>query len=299
MSIGGEAGAAGVYNKGCSRPVYQYDIDGNYIREWPSVDEAERQLGVYPANVWKCIVGKYYTTGGFQWSREKVEKLNPVDLSELQRLKHNKELSIYKYSMTDGLFVEKFDSIWDAAESVKNCGADLQGIRAHITRCLNDEQFSCYEYRWFKDYQGETVSIKRFWGNRKTVYQYSLNGEYITSFESAMEAARAVNGSCMKIGACCRGVRKSSAGYMWSFDFKGNHIESYSGSKEVAIKFNSPCNKSKAISQFDMDGNFIAKYHSVKEALSSVNGKSPQLITRCCQEKTRQAYGYKWSYTYA
>lgn len=243
VSTGGEAGAAGVYNRGCSRPVYQYDVDGNYIREWPSVDEAERQLGVYPANVWKCTVGKYYTTGGFQWSREKVDKLDPIDLSEIQRLKHNKELTIYKYSMVDGTFIEKFDSIWDAAESVKDCGIDLQSIRAHITMCLKDKQFSCYEYRWFKEYQGESVSIKRYLGNRKMVFQYSLQGEYITSFESAMEAARVVNGSCMKIGACCRGVRKSSAGYMQSFDFKGNNIAPYPKSVNTAVKKNSPNRK--------------------------------------------------------
>ena len=52
-----------------SKPVLQFDKEGNFIREWPSIMEVERELGINNSNVSKCCLGRYgfKTAGGFVW----------------------------------------------------------------------------------------------------------------------------------------------------------------------------------------------------------------------------------------
>ncbi len=47
------------------KTVLQYDPDGNFIREWSSITEASRGLGI--THVGKCCNGKAKTAGGFKW----------------------------------------------------------------------------------------------------------------------------------------------------------------------------------------------------------------------------------------
>ena len=52
-------------------PIYQYDKNGNFIKEWSSSAEVIRTLGISPENGLKRN-----SAGGFQWSREKVESMS-------------------------------------------------------------------------------------------------------------------------------------------------------------------------------------------------------------------------------
>lgn len=53
-----------------SKPVLQYDLDGNLIKEWPSVSEIERKLGFYHISC--CCLGKYKTAYGYIWKYKKA-----------------------------------------------------------------------------------------------------------------------------------------------------------------------------------------------------------------------------------
>ena len=47
------------------RPVLQYDLDGNFIKEWECAKYASRTLNLHGPNIAKVCKGKYKTTGGF------------------------------------------------------------------------------------------------------------------------------------------------------------------------------------------------------------------------------------------
>ena len=49
------------------KPVLQYDLKGNFIKEWISAREVERQLGYAQSNIWSCCVGKYNQAYGYIW----------------------------------------------------------------------------------------------------------------------------------------------------------------------------------------------------------------------------------------
>lgn len=52
---------------------------------------------------------------------------------------------------------------------------------------------------------------------KKEVCQYSLNGEFIQTFESLSAAARAVCTTANNISFACHGHTKTSCGYFWQF----------------------------------------------------------------------------------
>ena len=55
----------------CSKAVIQYDLKGNYIAEYPSVSEAQRQTGISRTcigNICRNVGNKtYQTAGGYIW----------------------------------------------------------------------------------------------------------------------------------------------------------------------------------------------------------------------------------------
>jgi group I intron endonuclease len=57
-----------LYN-GKNKKVYQYEKDGNFIKEWINVSEAERHYSIN--NISAAALGKLKTSGGFKWSYHK------------------------------------------------------------------------------------------------------------------------------------------------------------------------------------------------------------------------------------
>jgi hypothetical protein len=55
-----------------SKPVLQYDLDGNFIREWRTPYEAAKTLGFkYPETIRNCCNEKIKTSHGFIWKFKK------------------------------------------------------------------------------------------------------------------------------------------------------------------------------------------------------------------------------------
>lgn len=50
-----------------SKPVIQYDLDGNYIRKWQSAMEIQRQLGYANTNINACCNNKIKRVYGYIW----------------------------------------------------------------------------------------------------------------------------------------------------------------------------------------------------------------------------------------
>lgn len=47
-------------------PIIQYDINGNFIKEWAGIIDAQRTLGIN--HIPECCKGKNKTAGGYKWS---------------------------------------------------------------------------------------------------------------------------------------------------------------------------------------------------------------------------------------
>lgn len=49
------------------KPVYQYTLDGEFVREWESMCEVKRELGYSDRHISECCKGKLKTAYGFLW----------------------------------------------------------------------------------------------------------------------------------------------------------------------------------------------------------------------------------------
>ena len=50
--------------KSKNKPILQYDLDGNFIREWPSATDVGEKVN---DGICKCLKGKYKTAYGYIW----------------------------------------------------------------------------------------------------------------------------------------------------------------------------------------------------------------------------------------
>ena len=53
----------GIYNK---KPILQYDLNGNFIKEWESSSIVKLHLGI-TNHIAACCKGKRKTAGGYKW----------------------------------------------------------------------------------------------------------------------------------------------------------------------------------------------------------------------------------------
>lgn len=54
-----------------TKAIIQYDIKGNYIKEWGSIAEASKILNIPAPNIINCCKGKCKVIGGFIWRYKK------------------------------------------------------------------------------------------------------------------------------------------------------------------------------------------------------------------------------------
>jgi len=48
-------------------PILQYDLEDNFIKEWPSQKEVFNSLGIRSASIWSNLKGITKQAGGFKW----------------------------------------------------------------------------------------------------------------------------------------------------------------------------------------------------------------------------------------
>lgn len=51
-----------------SIPIYQLDLNGRFIKEWDSMSDVQRELGIFATTIAKVCKGKLRQTKGFKWA---------------------------------------------------------------------------------------------------------------------------------------------------------------------------------------------------------------------------------------
>jgi hypothetical protein len=117
-----------------------------------------------------------------------------------------KAIPVYQYSL-DGIFIKKWTSITEAAR-------ELKLIHSNIYDVCRGRRKSCGGFTWTRD---ETLVIKISPKKvfKKEIHMYSLEGKYLSSYDSARE----LPGFAYKvISKCCTGKSKTYKGFRFSFD---------------------------------------------------------------------------------
>lgn len=126
----------------------------------------------------------------------------------------------------------------------------------------------------------------------KPIVQLTLDGEFIKEWRSANSTKQENGYGCTsQILNCCNHKAKSAYGFYWMF------LDDYEqkGFKKEMTFWNEPLKK--AVNQYDLDGNLVRRFESIKEAAKEL-GCSDGEICHCCQKKKgkKTVYGYQWRY---
>ena len=131
------------------------------------------------------------------------------------------------------------------------------------------------------------------------VYQYTLDGEYIKSFNSAMDAAKEFGKeTCSKIISCCKGKMKSAYGYCWSYK-QMEHLPKTSLEEQILGKPIS--SRLRPVIQYDLNWNPIKLFPSLRSTGKEIKNTSTGYMTIARNMKLNlndtETFGYKWKYS--
>lgn len=127
-----------IYNcKKGSKCVYQYDLDGNFLQEYASVQEAKRQNPTIDARGIALVASKHRsyckTAGGYQWSYIKSDKIEPyINNSDKAKI-----ITVYIFDVLTGIET-KYNSIAEAARQLfphQNNFDSICAIISSATKC--------------------------------------------------------------------------------------------------------------------------------------------------------------------
>lgn len=121
----------------------------------------------------------------------------------------------------------------------------------------------------------------------KIVEQYDLQGNFLKEYSSAHEAARQTNINYSSICACCRDEITHVKEYQWKYKNSDKIIKTLTKQDVILAET--------AIWQFDLKGNFIQEYSSLKEAAEKTGTyKAP--ISKACNHKGWTSNNYFWCF---
>lgn len=223
---------------GClRRKVKQYDMNKILVKIHNGVEQAAKDTGFKRYGISKCCLGKVKSYQGFIWKYVGKIKIT----KEWKQIKGYKNYILSPYG-------DVYNSNTKRLLTPNSCGTYLtimlyknkKGKQHYIHRLVaetflkknancdivdhidgNDNNNHYKNLRWTT--QGGNMkneqTVKKL--SRK-VKQYSLNGKYIRSFDSLLQAAASVNGDPSDIAKVARGTRISSKGFKWKYSNENN-----------------------------------------------------------------------------
>lgn len=183
----------------CKR-VYQYTTDGELIKGYKNSVVADSITGVSSKAIGACARGKSKRAGGFIWSYLKVDNIGAYSAT-LRK--------VFQYDL-DGSFVREFADVDDACSLFGLSRKDLMKVCSQGKSILADSQWRYYR----------TDKIRRVAGPRgRKVYQLSLEGRLLDTYESIAEASAKTHLHTSGICNVLNGKYKNTGGFIWVYDF--------------------------------------------------------------------------------
>ncbi len=107
-----------------SKKVYQYDLEGNFIKEWTTAIEAGKFLGKSNSKICAAARGSRKKAYNYQWSYIKLSNLNKYKREKITLSDKQKEIKKLKLSKPvlqfdrNGIFIKEWESAKVAAKTL-------------------------------------------------------------------------------------------------------------------------------------------------------------------------------------
>lgn len=221
-----------------NKTIYQYDLNGNFIKEWESLTEAGNYYNISSNSIGRATLFKRTSCECF-WSFYKFQKL---DISDFKQYSPKKPVHIYNEF---GIYEKSFESISD-------CSKFLNDHISHVQRSIKTG-IKTKGYYISLELSSEYIKPKK---ERLSgmIHQYDLDGNYIQSFKGPKELKEQLNLNTLGINNSIK-LNESYKGYLW-----------IRGEKLDKLEPHCPKSKSRKVGQYTINGELVKIFNTVREA---------------------------------
>lgn len=227
-------------------PIYQFDLNGNLVKEWNNIADAR--------DFFNCTTYAFYTAMQFKeslynyfWSRESSILIENYS-------KGDQKKPVYKYA-TSGKCLAIYSSITEAAK-LENIDRTTLSTNIRLQSLVGNKYY-------FSDTLYDRLVIKPKKSLRgQTYYIYSLEGNYINSFKSKelMDFFKTRSWNTIY-----RAVHAQNGIYKdWQIKTE------YLGDKIDKVE---PKSRAKSVLVYRETGELVGEYDSIQKAVKATNSK--------------------------
>ena len=136
------------------KSILQYNLNGDFIKEWDCAETAGHSLNIDPSSIRKCCRKEKHQASHYIWL-EKTSSIIPEKIlvkipeKELSRLKRREKRNtpVLQYTI-DGLFVKEYSSCRIAAK----CVSTIKTAESMIGKCCKGKCKTAYGFKWYYKY---------------------------------------------------------------------------------------------------------------------------------------------------
>ncbi len=247
------------------KPVCMYDINGNLLKTFESIVEAEIETD--STDIWGAVKGRKKTVNGYVWRYLD----DPFDKYAIKHENNSKQVCQYDVM---GNYITTFPSI-SQAERETGCNS--------ISDCCNGKRkmSNRFVWRFVGDDFHKYDDIYDY--NTEIAIQYDRKGNFIAEYE--LYKARKIFGE--NISDCMRGRMPTAYNYVWRN--KGDSFSKYHVYDNTKYKL--------PICQYNRDGELLHTYQNHADIkIDGIDHFSWSAILRCIRGERPTAYGYIWKF---
>ncbi len=267
-------------------PILQYNLNGNFVTEFKSLNDASEKVGVVPNAIGQNLNNFTKSAGGFQWLFKTKDFKNKIEPYVIL----NNGLPVGQYDL-NGKLIKDFESLLEAERIT---GHTEGSIRAAMNRGAKLKNTS-YFFIQFNKHQKIPFKVEPFvipiHGFSIPVVQISADNKYfIKEFPSVTLAAISLGKDTGHISSACLGKRETAYGFIWKYR---------SDYKEILPTIDISLAKrklhSKPIAQYDLNGDYMRSFVSASEAARVMNDLQSNISTVATGKRN---YSGKYQYAY-
>lgn len=203
--------------------VDQYNIFGELVGQYESISQAGQNLGIKdPSHISSVCKKTRDSAYGYIW-RNKGDTLGDISKIDSKSIHFN---NINQYDLK-GNYIQTFENYKLAANAVN----DLSG-GSNIAAACKGLQRQCKGFVWrlvpnfiildeyLLEIQDSNIKENRSGKNGKKVEKYSLDGEYMETYNTICDASISVLGTIngrKKISDCCSNFNLSYKNFRWQY----------------------------------------------------------------------------------
>lgn len=222
---------------------------------------------------------------------EQIDEADGDTLKERERYwinyykSNNRE---FGYNLTNGgdgnlqLDYNQIYELWNNNYAIVQIANELNIDRSTVRKILQD----------YKNFSEQEAINRGLLYQSIKVNKYNLNGEFIATFNSLIEAGNGDKVSAHSIGQCCSGKLQTALGYQWKY---------YNDTSNIYPAKNFKLYKRKVL-QYAKDNEYLNSFNSLREAASTLTNNNLKVKTianqigQVCKGNRKTAYGYIWKY---